>query len=235
MGVGDLPRLPASRSLCAAGFQMTVAHPMTGRDANAQFQMSGRASVPGLYSGAGFNWNSMVQMNGWRRPGMNGFGRVIRRGRGWAGLGTNGSADASSTLDPAAAQALAQMNELAASGGVQSIPADVGTGANILNPVTGQVLPGVFTAQGAPATTNQTPWYASVLSSLAKTGSNIASYQLNPLYQKSTYYQTPQGLVYASNVPASGIPGLTSTQVSSMMPILLIGGVLVVVMMMARR
>lgn len=82
------------------------------------------------------------------------------------------------------------------------------------------------------------PWYANLLGTAIttglKVGSQISSYELNPLYGKSTFYQTPQGAIYYSNVPSTsgGIPGLT-TAGSSLLPILLIGGV--ALFMMSRR
>lgn len=60
--------------------------------------------------------------------------------------------------DPAQA-VLLQMNQLAASGGAYpNIPADVGTGANIINPATGQVLPGVFTSSSVPTNIPTNTW-----------------------------------------------------------------------------
>ena len=73
-----------------------------------------------------------------------------------------------------------------------------------------------------------------LISQALGTGSQIASYELNPLYQKQTFFTTPQGTVYATNYPTTGIPGLTTAAGGSMLPILLIGGGLVVVMMMMK-
>jgi hypothetical protein len=66
-----------------------------------------------------------------------------------------------------------------------------------------------------------------------KAGTTIASYELNPLYQKQIYQQTPQG-VFASNVPTGYVPGLTTAAGGiSLLPILLIGGL--VLLFVARR
>lgn len=54
-------------------------------------------------------------------------------------------------VDPSTTAILNQMYANAATSG--NPPADYGTGANILNPATGQVLPGVFTAAGQPTAT----------------------------------------------------------------------------------
>jgi hypothetical protein len=84
-----------------------------------------------------------------------------------------------------------------------------------------------------PSTTTPPWWLTDIFNPLLKTGSTIASYELNPLYQKGTYYQTPQGAVYASNVPSGYVPGLTTTTGAiSFLPILLIGGL---VLLLARR
>ena len=92
-------------------------------------------------------------------PSLRGLGTWEWRRKFWRhGLGQSSDMGPTTFLpvgppnpnDPAQV-ALYQMNALAASGGVQSIPADYGTGANILNPATGQVLPGVFTAAGQPS------------------------------------------------------------------------------------
>jgi hypothetical protein len=95
--------------------------------------------------------------------------------------------------------------------------------------------PGVYTPPGSiPPFGSTQPWYAAPIATGVKTLSTIASYQLNPLYQKATYYQTPQGAIYASNVPSGYVPGLTTaTGGISLLPILLIGGL--VLLFMARR
>lgn len=90
---------------------------------------------------------------------------------------------------------------------------------------------------GVTGATSGAPWYANILGSAItsglKVGSQIASYELNPLYQKSTFYQTPQGTIYASNAPGTtAIPGLTTTT-SSLLPLLLVGGV--VLLFIAKR
>jgi hypothetical protein len=75
-------------------------------------------------------------------------------------------------------------------------PPFVGTG-----PITG--------ASGS--STSTTPWLVTdIIAPVLKAGSTIASYELNPLYQQATYYRTPQGAVYASNVPSGYVPGLTT-------------------------
>jgi hypothetical protein len=87
--------------------------------------------------------------------------------------------------------------------------------------------------QGAPTST--APWLVTdIIAPVLKAGSTIASYELNPLYQKATYYQTPQGAVYTSNVPSGYVPGLTTASGGiSLLPILLIGGL--VLLFVARR
>lgn len=87
--------------------------------------------------------------------------------------------------------------------------------------------------------TAPSPWQ-SLLAALsvggAKTAEQIALQQSsysNPLYQKAYYQQTPGGGVIASNVPTTGL-AQTFGSGSTMMPLLLIGG-LVVMMMMSKH
>lgn len=204
---------------------MTVAFPWSGRDVNALVPLSGRAAVPNTPAGTGFNWPSLVgRVSGYIRP---------VRGWGMSGLGQDSTdiygapttvMDGSSTDN--LSTALTDFASLNPSAGA---------------PMGGGSMASLFTnlaANGASSASTQAPWWGSILASSLtsglKVGSQIASYQLNPLYQKSTFYQTPQGAIYASNAPSGGIPGLTTTG-SSLLPILLIGGGLLMVMMMSRR
>lgn len=111
------------------------------------------------------------------------------------------------------------------------LPLSPGTytpGSSVLNP-----LPTLSTS-AISTSSSQAPWYAPLIAAGLATGQSITNYELNPLLQKSTYYQTPQGTVYASNV-GGAVPGVTTTA-GSLMPLLLIGGLaLVLVMGMARR
>lgn len=113
-------------------------------------------------------------------------------------------------------------------------------------PLTGPYYPGAISLDpGIPSVSSTTTpstssssgvnWTA-ILAPLTAAGANIgtmfASYQ-NPLLNKATYYQTPQGTVYASNV-AGAIPGIT-TNLSGLFPILLIGGGLVLLVSAMKR
>lgn len=189
---------------------MTVAFPWSGRDVNALVPMSGRAAIPNTPAGTGFNWPSLVgRVSGYIRP---------VRGWGLRGLGQTDIYGAPTTVMDG------------------SLP----TAPDITLTVPPSTLPGItYTAPAAPGGSGgmtPAPWYASILgnaiTSGLKVGSQIASYQLNPLYQKGTYIQTPQGAIYASNI-GTGIPTPTATG-SSMLPILLIGGALMMFMAMRK-
>ena len=190
---------------------MTVAFPWSGRDFNALVPMSGRAAVPNTPAGTGFNWPSLTgRISGYIRP---------VRGWGMSGLGQDGTSSVDlTTLYPAS-------------------PDTSSVDLTTLYPALQGTLASTA-AGGASSASSQAPWWANLLStsitSGLKVGSQIASYELNPLTSKATYYQTPQGAVYASNVPTSGIPGLTTGTASSLLPLLLIGGV-VMMFMMGRR
>lgn len=84
------------------------------------------------------------------------------------------------------------------------------------------------------ASASTAPWYASLIAAGLQTGQTIANFELNPLYQKGTYYQTPQGAIYATNTGAA-VPGGLTTATGSLLPILLLGGGLMLFMFMARR
>lgn len=195
---------------------MTVAFPWSGRDVNALVPMSGRAAVPNTPAGTGFNWPSLVgRISGYVRPV-----------RGW-GLSGLGQSEVPSSLPG---------TDLTTTP-TDGVFYDVTTGL----PTTLYSNPTVnsLSAGGVSSSSSQAPWWGSILASSLtsglRTGSQIASYQLNPLYQKSTFYQTPQGAIYASNIPTgSVIPGLTTGTGSSLLPILLIGGVMVMFMAMRK-
>lgn len=194
---------------------MVIAYPWSGRDWNRVIAISGRAAMPGIPGGSGFNWRSVAGTTGMMRP--RGLGRIRRR-RG-LGDGYDFSADIPSFTD-------------FTSGDVPSLASSA---ASISNPA-GLLLTNT-SAGGASATSTSTPWYAGLLNSLVGVGSQITNYELNPLTNKSTYIQTPQGGIVATNSPtgATSIPGLTTTNISSFMPLLLLGGGLLVVMMMAKK
>jgi hypothetical protein len=246
---------------------MRVQLPWTGRDINRMVAISGRAAVPGIPSGAGFNWRSMVgNTSGWVHPmALSGLGnkayRTLRRHGGHRGLGqgdTSGAFTASSLSLPTTGAfanpfstpsfsdipSTTTLTAPASSGYV--INADGSISATNFAPSlpgapfgvtsTSPISP-IGTSLTASGANSQAPWYAPLIASGLASASQIANYQLNPLYQKSTFYQTPQGTIFASNQPTSGIPGFPSTaQFGSIMPILLIAGAgLVFVMMMAKR
>lgn len=88
----------------------------------------------------------------------------------------------------------------------------------------------VLGAGGGTTTTNSV--VGSAVTQALNIGGQIAGYELNPLYQKQTYMTTPQGLVYASNIGTG--PGVSATtNIGSFLPILLIGGM--VLMFMGKR
>lgn len=199
---------------------MTVAFPWSGRDFNALVPLSGRAAVPNTPAGTGFNWPSLVgRVSGYIRP---------VRGGGFRGLGQpqpfSSATDITSTLETGTSP-IGGVSLVSDPNAPIYVAADFPTAASAA-------------ASGASATSTQAPWWGNILSSAItsglKVGSQIASYELNPLTNKATYFQTPQGGIYASNVPG-GVPGLTTpTTGSSILPMLLIGGV-VVMFMMSRR
>jgi len=114
---------------------------------------------------------------------------------------------------------------------VDVTPTDV-TPTDVTPPFVGT---GPITQANVGSSTSTAPWLVrDIISPALKAGSTIADYELNPLYQKQTYYRTPQGTIYASNVPSGYVPGLTTaTGGISLLPILLIGGL--VLLFMARR
>lgn len=114
------------------------------------------------------------------------------------------------------------------------VPPSTPSPTEIWGPGVGITSP-ISSGSVASAAASGAPWWASLISGGLNVGSQIASYQLNPLYQKQTFYQTPQGAVYASNIPTgSVIPGLTTGTGASLLPILLIGGVLFMFMAMKK-
>jgi hypothetical protein len=122
------------------------------------------------------------------------------------------------------------------SGGPIATPPITPVDLSVLGPST---LGPTSTPSTNAAAASGAPWWGqplfNAITAGLKTGSTIASYQLNPLYQKGTYVQTPQGGIMATNAPTAGaIPGLT-TGMGSMMPLLLLGGAVLVFMMMSRR
>ena len=96
------------------------------------------------------------------------------------------------------------------------------------------IPPGGIWGNGSTPSTSTEPWWMKdIFAPVFKAGTTIASYELNPLYQKQIYQQTPQG-VFASNVPTGYVPGLTTAAGGiSLLPILLIGGL--VLLFVARR
>lgn len=220
--------------------QMTVAYPWTGRDVNAAVAVSGRAAIPGLPGGQGFNWPSMARTTGWTRPGLRGLGQDT------VGFDTS-SAAAGGAIDLGPSP-LSGDFQLPAPTGFQ-FPQVSNLGLTVTDPQTGLQVPAADVGPGFPSITTSAATaaqgantgaslLASITGSLIKAGSQIASYQLNPLYQKSTFYQTPQGTIFASNTAAPNVPGLTTTAtgIAGFMPLLLLGGgVLVLVMVMSRR
>lgn len=202
---------------------MVIAFPWAGRDWNRAIAISGRAAMPGLPGGSGFNWPSVVGTTGMLRPraALSGLGAMARRRRG---LGQD-STDASGGLpysDPSS---------------IPSSTLDLSYYTQMIgNPAAQATVTPVGSSVTTPAST-QAPWYAGLLNSLVSVGGQITNYELNPLTNKSTYIRTPQGGIIATNSPtgATGIPGLTTSSLSSMMPLLVIGGGLMVFMMMAKR
>ena len=78
--------------------------------------------------------------------------------------------------------------------------------------------------------------FTPIAKSAGAIGQQYMAYQ-NPLYQKQTVALTPQGqVVYATNQPtsAAGIFGPSASGVGSLLPILLIGGV-VLLMVVGKR
>ena len=126
------------------------------------------------------------------------------------------------------------------------MPSDGGGSVTTLN------YPGMPTAGGIPgynvpvtvsdvgvsaATNSQMPWYAAPVTAAAvgasKIGQQYASYA-NPLYQKQTVALSPSGQVlFATNQPTTTTPGAFASGMGSMLPILLIGGLMV--LMLAKR
>lgn len=96
-------------------------------------------------------------------------------------------------------------------------------------------VPVTISDAGVKATTRSNPpWYAPILggatAGAVKITSQYASYA-NPLYQKSTVALTPQGqVVLATNQPIGATAGRVASDVGSMLPILLIGGLVIMMM-----
>ena len=114
-------------------------------------------------------------------------------------------------------------------GGGYSLPDITGVVTPLPPPVT------VSDVGVSASTLSSQPWYAAPLTAATAGASRVAqqyaSYA-NPLYGKSTVALTPQGqVVLATNQPTSGIAagGVTATM-GSMLPLLLIGGLLIVMM-----
>lgn len=213
---------------------MVIGYPWAGRDWNGAIAISGRAAMPGLPAGSGFNWRSVAGTTGYTRPG-----RAARRGL--RGLGQDVTLDDSgNVIDPntgaiissATASTPITSNPFACVAGV------IGTGCGATGytyvspsstPAASTSLPSVPTASSSSAT----PWYAGLLQSMVNVGGQITNYQLNPLTNKSTYIQTPQGGIIATNNPNVSTAGLTTSSMSSigsLLPLLLIGGVALMMM-----
>lgn len=247
---------------------MVVAYPWTGRDWNARIAISGRAAMPGLPGGSGFNWRSTAATTGFLRP--HGLGRIARRRAGFR-LGFRGLGQA---CDPTIATCIDNTTGLDSTSTINvgtilaSSSAPFGTaGTDVSTDSTGMTTctaasasscppgsvwiysPSPFdTSAGSAAAqgASSTPWYASLLSSLAKTGSQIANYELNPLTNKSTYIQTAQGVI-ATNQPTTVSAAVTpqglvattglplTTTISNYMPLILLGGGVLVLLMMMKR
>lgn len=193
---------------------MVVAFPWAGRDWNRAIAISGRAAMPGLPGGSGFDWRSVAGTTGLLRPraALSGLGAMAHRRRGRSGLGQ----DVTVTTDASGNTTADYSGYLSAIGNP--------------NP---QTTVQTVNVQGGSASSSA-PWYSGLLNSLVGVGSQITNYELNPLTNKSTYVQTPQGGIIATNNPNyTGTP--LSTTASSMMPLLLLGGGLVLVMTMAKR
>lgn len=196
---------------------MVIAFPWGGRDWNRAVAISGRAAMPGLPGGSGFDWRSVSGTTGFLRPraALSGLGAMAHRRRG-RGLGQDPvtvTTDSSGNTSWDASNYLASIGNPSPQATVQTV-----------------------TVQGGSASSSA-PWYSGLLNSLVGVGSQITNYELNPLTNKSTYVQTPQGGIIATNQPTgtTGIPGLTTTTVSSLMPLLLLGGGVMIFAMMAKR
>lgn len=213
---------------------MVIAFPWSGRDWNRAVAVSGRAAMPGLPGGRGFDWRSMAGMTGALRPraALSGLGAMARRRRG-RGLGDD-TTDASGGLPYADAP-------------LPSSTLDLSYYTNLIGNPPAQTT---LTTVGTPTTTTSSsaaPWYAGLLNSAVAVGGQITNYELNPLTNKSTYISTPQGGIIASNNPAlavnaagvsvatGGVSPLSAANLSSIMPLLLLGGGLVLFMSMAKR
>lgn len=101
------------------------------------------------------------------------------------------------------------------------------------DPSTGGVSTGPGSVTGSPSGISTA--LAQIFTPLSKAGGaalqQYVSYQ-NPLYQKQTVALTPQGqVVLATNQPTATTPGAVAAGLSSFLPILLIGGLILVVAM----
>ena len=212
---------------------MVIAFPWAGRDWNRAIAISGRAAMPGLPGGSGFNWPSVAGTTGMLRPraALSGLGRLARRRRG---LGADFTGDIPSFTDFTSGSG----GSYAASGmSIDSSGALIDTTTPLPSLTSTNLGPSASAVTAASQNPSSSSPWTGLLSSLVSVGGQITNYELNPLTNKSTYVQTPQGGIIATNQPtgATGIPGLTTSNLSSMMPLLLIGGGLMLFMMMAKR
>lgn len=220
---------------------MVIQYPWTGRDWNRAISISGRAAMPGLPGGSGFNFRSVAGTTGLLRPGgMNGLGRMRRligiRRRGFRGLGQPDptSVDTTSTSPGDYLSSIGLSTTGCGPGSFQ-----VDAAGNCFDPSNpNNILLGGSSSQSRATTTS------SILQSLIGVGSQITNYELNPLTNKSTYISTPSGQVVATNQPVTGITATNvGTQLSttgtvtgsSLFPLLMLGGAAVVFMMMMSR
>lgn len=153
-----------------------------------------------------------------------------RRRRGWSGLGDTvcpDYPDTSTCYDTGTTDTSTQ---------TVTFPPGYPTGTTL--PSTGSPSAGSGGAT-PPATSTPVNWTAVIQSIITGTAKGVQLSQLTNMAPGSFYQQTPQGAIIAST---AGIPGTSaftnltsSANLQGMMPILLVGGAVVVLMMMGAR
>ena len=80
-------------------------------------------------------------------------------------------------------------------------------------------------------------WLQNIFTGWSKTGQQIAVQQTSPLYRPGTYYQSgPYGTVLSTaGVPTTATSAAFQQSLTSMMPLLLVAGAVVLVISMAKR
>ena len=98
-------------------------------------------------------------------------------------------------------------------------------------------LPSGSTSTATTTSSGIPTWLQNIFTGWSKTGQQIALQQTSPLYRPGTYYQSgPYGTVLSTaGVPTTATSAAFQQSLTSMMPLLLIAGAVVLVISLAKR